>query len=237
MERANWMLAALAAVFSIGEAKAGYIVIGSPGDASNLLPFGANGLTAYQQVYNANQFTSGIIAINGIAFFNTISPGGNITPATYSVYLSTTSVPVSSLAPGAASSNLGSDNTLFFSGTLGDPVTNGGFTINGTPFTYNPADGNLLIDIVVTNPTGSGSVPLDANAFGNFGTVSSRSDDLDPSGVASIGWGLVTGFDFTPGASDPTVIPEPASIAAFGFLTLAGGVYCWRRRLSERLLS
>jgi hypothetical protein len=238
MSRSNCVVAVLAVLFSLGsEASAGYIVIGSPADANagSAFPFGLSSATTYQQVYNANQFTSGPITINAIDFFNTSKPGGSINPATYSVYLSTTSKSVNGLTYGGSSSNVGPDNALFFSGALGGPIntTTQEFTITGTPFTYNPANGNLLLEIVLSNatPASLATVFLDARN-GDFGTISSRSYSLDSSGSFSNSYGLVTEFDFVPAADPPTVIPEPASIAVFGFATLLGVACCRRRSLA-----
>ena len=72
---------------------------------------------------------------------------------TYQVSLSTTSKPVNGLSSNLAS-NIGADNTVIFTGNLGGTGTVSSFTITGTaPFVYDPAAGNLLVDIVVTDQT------------------------------------------------------------------------------------
>ena len=91
--------------------------------------------------------------------------------------------------------NIGADSETVFSGTLPTSVAAGAlltFTL-ATPFTYYPANGNLLLDFQISGVT-SLSDPLFAYQNGDFGTLSSRMVN----GLASntTGWGLVTQFSF-----------------------------------------
>ena len=93
------------------------------------------------------------------------------------------------------------------------------FTIPGTPFTYDPANGDLLMDIFVSN-SGNQTVFLDARN-GTAAGVFSRMHDF---GSEFNDWGLVTGFNAA------AAVPEPSTYVMLvgGLLALAG----WRRRSS-----
>jgi hypothetical protein len=131
----------------------------------------------YQQIYAANAF-SGLTQINSLTFFRIFAAaaGGTSTilAGNYRVSLSTTTKAVNGLSTNL-SSNIGANNTLIFTGNLGTMSTTPSFTINAsTPFVYNPAAGNLLLDIVVTNQTvmqnGTGNGYNDADATGTVTT-------------------------------------------------------------------
>jgi hypothetical protein len=135
--------------------------------------------------------------------------------------------------------NIGSGSETFFSGTLPSLISDGSgnlLTFSGTPFAYNPADGNLLLTVSITGATDSepylyldeaqcgpqtpcpiGSSVLSSDAY--FGTVSGS----PVSGGNDTG-GLVTEFGFTTITGVPT--PEPGSV----FLVLAGiGMIVYQR--------
>jgi hypothetical protein len=218
----------------VNVARADMVLIGSatPGVA-NQYPFGTNAVSTYQQVYSASLF-SGPMTITAIDFFNTAFPAGSVNPATYTISLSTTSAAVNGLAPGAASSNIGANNTVFFSGTLGGAIntTTHELTITGGSFNYNPATGNLLMNISITNATAaSGTVYLDSEN-GTFGTESSRSFNTDPTGSSGTenSWGLVTEFE----SGVTAAVPEPSSLTLFAIVFAVVGVcaYALRRRKS-----
>ena len=129
----------------------------------------------YQQVYSAMAF-SGPTQINSLTFFQDVLASFNVGRTTtvlsgnYQVSLSTTTKPVNGLSPVLAT-NIGADNVVIFNGNLGGTSTNPSFTITtSTPFAYNPAAGNLLLDIVVTNqtvlPNFSGNGYNDADSTG-----------------------------------------------------------------------
>jgi hypothetical protein len=194
------------------------IVIGAPGDGLNAFPFGGHvGAvgTRYQQAYSSSQF-SGPILINSISFL-----GGNSGPlgaSTYAFSLSTITAGIDSLSPFNFDANRGANNQLFANVGLSGPGP-ATLTITGlTPFLYNPAQGNLLLDIVVT-PGGVPASGLVASYSSRTGTANGIFSRYQNYGGGTIGWGLVTRFDFTPAA-----VPEPAvlTLLATGILSVIG---------------
>jgi dockerin type I repeat protein len=136
-------------------------------DTGNLFPLFSSKPIRYQQVFDAAQFSRlnpGGGLINRIAFRGH-GPG---VPFTGTVPQLQVNLSTTSKAPDALSStfveNVGSDDAQVFSGPLqaavtfsGDP-TNFEITINfTTPFYYDPAKGNLLLD--VRNLLGGTEVP------------------------------------------------------------------------------
>ena len=115
----------------------------------------------FQEVYSAFALPPGSTTFTGIAFY---CEGGNPNSGTFKISLSTTSAKTSpnytypfytGLNAGNLSANIGADNTVVYSGTL-PALSNGMLTITfTTPFTYNTANGNLLLDVQSTTATNS----------------------------------------------------------------------------------
>jgi hypothetical protein len=179
----------------------------------------------YQQVYSKTAF-SGPIAITWLTFFNSFAEshgfaGGPVLTGNYDISFSVTSAPVNGLSS-TLTNNIGTSLVTFFNGSLGGPVPGNTFTITGTPFAYNPANGNLLMDVVVTNQpnvpnTGSnGYFDLD-----NTGSKTSRAFSVTNQTPSSDSAGLVTGFN--------TITPEPSSA-----LLICGGVLAMIIRRKSR---
>ena len=107
----------------------------------------------FQQVYSALAFPPGSTTLTGISFY---CYGGQPNSGTFKISLSTTSAStspndtypfVTGLNASNLSTNVGSDNTVVYTGTL-PSLSNGMLTITfTTPFTYNTANGNLLLDV------------------------------------------------------------------------------------------
>lgn len=217
------------------------LVLGNPPllGTGNCDPFGCPGffgLTTYQQVYLSTAFPTEI-SIDGLTFFDgQVFNNGKPATGTYTLSFSYTNAAPGDLSTVSPGANVGSDSQTFFSGSLPSvtPEGSGSFlVITGTPFVYNPADGNLLLTVTVSGAGNQG-----ADLFLNEAQcgpetpcppgVSVVSSDVyfgTVNGGNNTG-GLVTGFDYT----TLTSTPEPASVA----LVLAGVgliAVCYRRSL------
>jgi len=187
------------------------VIVGLPADPSgNCYPFGCvfPPATVYQQVYNSNNF-AGPITIAALTFFRTkTDTGADLNTGTYSISLSTTSTAVNGLDITNFGNNVGPDNTLFFIGTLPASVAFGSsFTLIGTPFTYNPANGNLLIDMRISGVAHSGLPTFFDARNGTADGIFSRATDFC-SGIPTCNqsYGLVTEFQTS------ADIPEPGTL-------------------------
>lgn len=220
--------------------QAASLIVGNPPQLStgNCDPFGCPaffGLGTYQQVYEGSAFP-GPIDIQALTFFdiqvqNSGQPAGGL----FMLSLSYTSNSAGALDLMNPNNNIASDLQTFFLGNLPLLADIGGggrqMMIEGTPFTYDPSVGNLLLTVTVTNGVDqpiaayfdqANSMALTSNAY--FGTYKGA----PISGGNTIG-GLVTQFSYMP-AAPPSTIPEPASV----LLTLAGAVLIGCRRFSLR---
>ena len=215
-----------------------------PGNGSASVPFHVPiGSARYQQVFDAAQFSglgpAGAIITN-IAF--RADEGGqsfNTTLPDIQISLSTTTKVPDSLSPVFAA-NIGANETIVYGrGSLhirtAGPAGPSNFDIVvplSNPFFYQPAIGNLLLD--VRNFAGGGTTFFDAQVTlgDSISGVQAYTGDGSGSVNSTMGGthtgGLVTLFEFTP-------VPEPGtpsllivSVAAF---TL---VYWMKTRLSRK---
>jgi sugar lactone lactonase YvrE len=202
---------------------------GTEGNIANIFPFSVAETIRYQQVYTASQF--GAIAagggmITGIAFRPDAVYGNAFTHtiANIRIDLATTMA-----GPGGLSltfaNNVGANDTTVFNGSLtlsstftgpaGGPKNFDILIPLTTPFYYNPAAGNLLLDIRNFSSGNSGGnliSILDATSANP--TLVGRVYTFDASAPNSFDedtWGLVTQFTATP-------VPEPAT---WGLLCVA----------------
>jgi hypothetical protein len=166
---------------------------------------------------------------------------------TYTLTFSYTSAAPGGLDITNPNNNIGSGSEVFFTGTLPALVADGSENIMafaGTPFAYDPADGNLLLTVTVTGGSQSspflyldeaqcgpdticpmGSNVVSSNAY--FGNVQGS----PVNGGNDIG-GIITAFDYTVTTGIPgNPTPEPASL----LLVLAGiGVIAYRGRRRQK---
>lgn len=223
---ATLLIALTGLMLGASSAQASLIIGATAG--GNCYPFGCNdsGLSVgqsihYQQIYSNTEFT-GPINIESLTFFSSLLPG-NILSGNYTFHLSTAAVSLFAMSTTLAD-NIGADNALFFSGSLGTGSL--AFTVTGTPFSYDPALGDLLLDIVVNDQD---NVPNSGNngyndAVGSPITVTQRGFAVGNSG-AIVGTGaLVTGFNVT-----PVSVPVPGTLALVG-LCLMGLAQARRKK-------
>ena len=191
---------------------------------------GAGAVTGrYQQVYASDAFSgSGVISINELRFRPRMTNPFSISLSDVQLALSTTSA-----APGGMSNsfadNLGADAVAVYAGALslssagtsGSPEADFDIVVGlQTPFVYDPASGNLLLDWQSRGSADAGAtfVNFDAQYTGGAtpfsGLLASDVNDLAGGNLAG---GLVTQFEATT-ASGGGVIPEPT-----GFLLFASG--------------
>jgi hypothetical protein len=206
------------------------VIIGNPpdGGVGDCIPFGCTIVwpPEFQQVYASSDF-SGTITIRDLEFYNTITFFAGELPnsGNYKISLSTTSAPVNGLNQTNLAANIGANNTLVFDGSLPGLSAISGKVLDiilSTPFTYNPADGNLLMDVVGSNLSNSSLLPFDVRLGTAAGLFSIANIGIASGGFATMNWGLVTGFS--------TTIPEPSTwtLMALGFAGL--GLAGWQSR-------
>jgi hypothetical protein len=186
----------------------------------------------YQQAYSHTAF-SGPITITNLEFAYAAQFGGSsvMIDGNYGIWLGTSANPFNALSANQVANRSG-DWTLVDSLTVSGNGCNFNAlcTINLTlPFTYNPANGDLLLEVIASNqaniPNGSGNGYVEADSTG---TVTARNYCIGASDCA-IGVldsvGLVTTF------STGTTVPEPGTLALFGSGVI-GLVGLLRRKLN-----
>lgn len=208
-------------------AEATPITIGSD-TQPNAFPFGAPTgtnfpyLGEYQQIYAATAF-SGPVWIWEVAFAS--APGGGLATSisdTFILSLGTTSTSPS--APGNSySANKGADFTQVFAGTITATLAHNNtfdFVIPlKTPFTYNPLNGNLLLDVFVISETSTPELRATGFAAGpntDVGKILNFGGTGNPTGVKNDG--LLTQFSVRS-------VPEPASLLLLGISAVSLGGY------------
>ncbi|HPU14840.1 MAG TPA: PEPxxWA-CTERM sorting domain-containing protein, partial [Polymorphobacter sp.] len=149
-----------------------------------------------------------------ITFFADDGASGTVLNGNYVISFSSTTDAVGSGYPVTNVANTAS----FYTGNLGGAI-GASFSVTGASYVFNPANGNLLMDIVVTNQDNVGNGGGNSyNKADYTGIQTSRAVDAG-SGVYSGTGALVTEFNTSP------AVPEPASwalmIAGFGMMGAA----------------
>jgi hypothetical protein len=211
------------AVFSSAAVPSNALIVGTPDTPGNGFPFGSSVGTRYQQAFAASNF-SGPVTITGINFFAENTPTNltrNYTGATYSLSLSTTPLGVNTINEFSNfNANLGVDNQFFVSRTLTgtiDAILN----FSGVAFSYDPGQGDLLIDMVISGVASSTSAQFQEDR-GNGGIMSKAHDF----GAGFDDRGLVTEFLF----DENSLISAPPTMVLFGVAFLSSAVFRRRRR-------
>lgn len=205
------------------------------GNTDNGIPFNTGllfGVTSvrHQQVYGAAEFPTGSLLLTGVWFRPDIGNAGSAFGPTnipnVTIQLSTTSMAVDGLST-TFSDNIGADVTTVHSGTLTLSSADTGpgprdfdiFIPFGAPFVYNPASGNLLMD--VRNPSNVITTQLDAHVGADS---VSRLIALDVSSAtgSTDSLGLITKFQFRQ-------VPEPAALSLLAVAAMALAVGRRRR--------
>jgi hypothetical protein len=166
----------------------------------------------YQQAYDSSAF-SGAITITDIDF--RVSYGGTWSAGnSYRLTLSTSANEVGSLSSTFAS-NVGADAAVFDTQSFGSYSAGDYLGFDGS-FSYDPTQGDLLVDIqLVAGSSGGPSLDYNYISGGAFGRVYSFSGTT--SGSVGQDYGNVTRFGF----SETVAVPEPGALAILG-IGLAG---------------
>ena len=208
----RFLFGVLLVVASVDSARAEPIIVGAPGDSATCIPFGCRDVDRYQQVYAAGLFP-GVFTISVISFPHTIDAMSNtLDPAQYDIRISTTSREVGQLSSVSLDSNVGSDSSVVYVGPLAGEVprdTSLSFMLP-VPFTFDPRDGNLLLDVVKRGGLffGDDGVYLDSNQ--RLNGMSSSVWTFGNTSYDYPSFGLVTEFS---GQAEP--VPEPATMLLF----------------------
>lgn len=148
---------------------------------------------------------------------------------TYTLSFSTTSVGPTSLSTVYAN-NIGSNNKLFFSGSVTDAIS---FT--GAPFLFDPSEGNLVLDLIVKRGNTAPQSSFAAGCSGDtnrgynfFGSSTSHGIGGNLGECTPNSYGRKTQFTVS-----PATVPEPSSFAplASGLLGLFAMDIACRRRI------
>jgi len=215
---------AASAVFASNHDAFADVIVGLPASTTegNCIPFGcAIGFSRFQEVYDASSFPTPI-EIDALDFFEApFIPSQTLGGGDFVLRLSTTSKPVGGLDTANMNNNVGADLALFASVTLPSGTAPAVLSFTGTPFDYDPALGNLLLDVSFTGIASGGLasflVPQDA------GGLLSRCISTDGRTCGQDTSALITRF-----VTAAAPVPEPGTLAVVA-LSVAT-LYALRRK-------
>jgi hypothetical protein len=173
-----------------------------------------------QQVYDSSLF-AGTTTISQVSFFVADVPF-TWNGSTWQMSLSTSPNTLGTLDPVFAN-NVGGDNAIFGSLTpTGSPSINSLVTFTGS-FTYDPSQGDLLVDVVRTAGISSHVIGLYATSSpGLLDRAYAFNSTVLADGVNQGGYALHTLFEVS--------VPEPSSVALLGGAVIAFTTFrrkCW----------
>ena len=173
-----------------------------PHVAFNAIPFSSlSGTGRYQEVYSSS-LLSGPVLITSLAF----SPGDSaLFTANVELRMTTTMVGVGSLSPDLNSNFTVPLTTVYSNPAFSENVIGGSETFSlvfnfTTPFLYDPAQGNLLFDLLISDQ----NVALSFSRCA-AGSILSRAYDNTGFGNSADGVGLRTLIGYEP-------VPEPGTL-------------------------
>lgn len=225
LKRTLMVVAALLSIAAYADAD---VLVGTPGPAAtqDCIAFGC-GNTA-QFVFDSSYF-AGPISITELQFFNSVPENPDtFDPGTYTFKLATSTNDF--LTPSATfANNVGGDEQLFATVVIAGGAVPPVFSFTGTPFNYDPTNGDLLLEIDKAGSTNTFSAFFDYNGPNdqNFKVSRVWNNDGSASGNVDINYGPVTNFISTAAA-----VPEPMTLTLTG-LGLAGIAARLKRRRKQ----
>jgi len=205
------------ALLSIATYAQADVLIGTPGpgDVQDCVPFGC-GINS-QFIFDSSYF-SGPISISELRFFNSgVDSPDTFDPGTYTFKLSTSTNDF--LTPSATfANNVGANVQLFATVVIAGGAIPPVFSFTGTPFNYNPASGDLLLEIDKTGAASTFSAFTDYNGPQDASFKVSRVWNTDGSATGNIDVNYGPVVRFGTGAA---AVPEPMTLTLTG-LGLAG---------------
>ena len=196
------------------------------------IPFSClNAGDRYQQLYAASAFP-GPMTITGLTFFLDPSanpPGSSIQlgPGVFDIYLAISNRPIGGLTTNL-DFNVSSGEQLFFAAGLPSGGMSTSFTIFGDPFVYNPALGNLLLEVVASQTSVGGSfLKAGANETDTESATCST-----PFG--GLGGGCVAGAGQSALVTQFVTTPEPQTLWLVGTGLVLAAAYSRRSKHSRR---